>query len=805
MIYREELLSRIKDYLTRLAVSIKMSNAIDDYHINYVCESLFIELLNVIFDTDCFFNLNSDVENYPGVDLADDDLSIAVQVTSSNSGQKINHTLEEFFNKNLDQRWTRLIILIVTDEGQRGGVWKKNKKLIEERGFDFVLKRDVWTLENFAAEIKDLVFKDQVKIRKILKEQVGGVECALMHLSRPLDFEPELLRSVDRERKSEKYIPEIYREDSYTKDNVRFFCDFTRYKGVIDDQLSRLYLSHLINWGKMMEIEALGNVAEGPFASVEEFADAIRPLTPFDIGSIADYSASKIGNYRCFLDQRNKIGYAVNGLLSIYKEMKKAIKCSVSKVMLLHGEAGIGKTNFVCDFIANTIVPQKIPAFFLRAQDLFGLERGLCSVIVNNSNLLKSLFVDDPNVLHNLSCYLESIDKNLIIVIDGVNELRNPKESVAVIRAFVNEIEKMNRIKLFFTCRTQFKEDFLNDFIFEFGEITSVLELKSQYGYKDTSLFDGYAKFYDVECVVSDYILSKLEERPLLLRIFCEAYQGGYKKGEFITNLSKVVIFRRYKEKKLEVAGFTHLEKIEAERVLFSIVDEMIDSDQFGVVEGSSLESGLLPALDKMSQEEIFIRYDNDLDCIGGAYSFTYDEFRDYLISLRVLNKLNRGDWDYFDALKKSKNFPMHAVSIFLFVFCVEKDKGEVKKMLSERGIFESTLIDGLLQLDERFLKRSFSNDLYSFLKVNNSCFFFEKLFDYIFRCPQCGIGQIFIEIKRNSEINDLDFYSCLKDSFLTFIKKVGLYRDLEYDGVALDNYLFGPVQRELLEMVGFK
>lgn len=80
---------------------------------NVVAETTLAGLLNLVYGWH-LVNANAISQNYPGVDLIDQERSIAVQVTSSRTTKKVRHTLEEVAK--LDTTFSRLILLIITNQ-----------------------------------------------------------------------------------------------------------------------------------------------------------------------------------------------------------------------------------------------------------------------------------------------------------------------------------------------------------------------------------------------------------------------------------------------------------------------------------------------------------------------------------------------------------------------------------------------------------------------------------------------------------------------------------------------------------------
>ena len=80
---------------------------------NVVAETTLAGLLNKVYGWG-LVNANAVSQNFPGIDLIDQERNIAVQVTSTRTLEKVRHTLTEVAK--LGKTFDRLIILIITNQ-----------------------------------------------------------------------------------------------------------------------------------------------------------------------------------------------------------------------------------------------------------------------------------------------------------------------------------------------------------------------------------------------------------------------------------------------------------------------------------------------------------------------------------------------------------------------------------------------------------------------------------------------------------------------------------------------------------------
>jgi hypothetical protein len=108
--------NEIKRLLTWVVVCIKTDNYQGLSDVNVYTESFSAGILNHIWDCD-LKNLNTYKDrNYPGIDLGDGNAEIAVQVTSTDTREKVTHTITNFESNPDNACYKKLYIVIYKDE-----------------------------------------------------------------------------------------------------------------------------------------------------------------------------------------------------------------------------------------------------------------------------------------------------------------------------------------------------------------------------------------------------------------------------------------------------------------------------------------------------------------------------------------------------------------------------------------------------------------------------------------------------------------------------------------------------------------
>ena len=132
-------LSKIVVNLNSLAFFINKSNVLGLTDGNKLSENFFRDLLNDTFGYN-LKNLNNDNPNCAGVDLGDEKEKICIQVTSDNSSEKIQESINKTENDGRHNNYDRIVIMIIGYNTTR---------------FKFNFKKDIWDLSDIARKIQD--------------------------------------------------------------------------------------------------------------------------------------------------------------------------------------------------------------------------------------------------------------------------------------------------------------------------------------------------------------------------------------------------------------------------------------------------------------------------------------------------------------------------------------------------------------------------------------------------------------------------------------------------------------------------
>lgn len=152
----------VKKRLLEIAEAIKMNNKNNLTDINVICEEIFGQILNKLYDVN-LVSLSTEVSgNFIAVDLVDYGKRIAYQVTSQNVRSKIDKTIEKFNNSGLYKDIDELNFLILSSEDHK---YNSKETLYLKNGTPFSYTKNIMNFNKLIDEIKK---KNEIKNRFIV-------------------------------------------------------------------------------------------------------------------------------------------------------------------------------------------------------------------------------------------------------------------------------------------------------------------------------------------------------------------------------------------------------------------------------------------------------------------------------------------------------------------------------------------------------------------------------------------------------------------------------------------------------------
>ena len=116
--HRKEKIEKIAELFARFRTEVESLNSLNLYDINVHAENVIIPILNLVYGVN-LVNINNKVRNSAAIDLVDTENRIAVQVTSTATGDKVKHTINEFVKGKRCEDYDRLLIYIITEKQKK--------------------------------------------------------------------------------------------------------------------------------------------------------------------------------------------------------------------------------------------------------------------------------------------------------------------------------------------------------------------------------------------------------------------------------------------------------------------------------------------------------------------------------------------------------------------------------------------------------------------------------------------------------------------------------------------------------------
>lgn len=478
-----------------------------------------------------------------------------------------------------------------------------------------------------------------------------------------------------KEKKSRKYIPDVFTAIDSIKDAARYFshpCHFAtkpveEFRAIDTSFLNRLHAMLRISPfslklpngfkapSRLGQVYARCSKLRAHFENLskdllddyyKENWDNLRRRLPADTQYIFDDAKYVVRNPGCCVRR------AIEKLVADLSLMK-------ARVFLLTSRAGQGKTNFVCDFAENFLLLHRIPCLLLTGRELRavptdGLVAHLAQIICGDDAAISLI-----DALAAVGSVCDEANAPFVVIFDGINEHPDIGHFADALEKVIERLLSFSFVKVIVTCRSEyFSERFSNlrtatfsDSIHEVQEIQR--EMPELHRHR---MRMAYFRFFRLQpSYMSSTVCQTLERDPLLLRFFCEAY-GDPDVRDPVTlpampDVYREAVFRKYLAKKLNEVASRHSPGPGAgvpvtrpyKDVLRAIIGFMVGRSQFVDIPLSAVDTSLQDALAELIAEDVFVRRDlvagrSVLDADAEVINFTFDEFRDYLLADHLLN-----------------------------------------------------------------------------------------------------------------------------------------------------------------------
>jgi hypothetical protein len=562
-------------------------------------------------------------------------------------------------------------------------------------------------------------------------------------------MDPHLNRQITKEKNSKRYIPDVFVEVSYIKDQARFFSHPVLFYGKVLDAVNRLSFSILnrrlvqlshepiyLGWPETFEpAKTLEGVSEQSFLLQDVLRDAQSKISEF---ATLDPSRSiaAIPDEKQYIYRKNWL-HLSGPASALKRQMDECIgdlKTVQSQVLFLIARAGQGKTNFVCDFAENVLRKRALPCLFFTGRELGRVELDEIEEYIVGSVFGERYNRSVDEMLKKLEKVCLADQVPLTFIIDGINEHRDIGKFSYWLERFVERILEYPFVRLILACRSEyFEERFANFREASFADRICFVEDVERYmsSMHRDHLIEAYFRFFGLRC---PYLSVRAEEilknDMLLLRVFCEAY-GDHLSEEAIhlpqiLHIYRDEVFKLYLDKKLEGASQYSDNSprlpvgvgVRYKRLLSRIIHLMIERNQFSNLPVVDLGEEHYLALSELLGEDIIVRKDladgtSVLDEKSEVINFTFDEFRDFLLANHLVVTTFEDDPKKFeeivDRIITAESPVAEGVSKFLFFASKRPECGQVRSAIASSSWYKGLFLDCIFEVKEDLIAQ---NDL---------------------------------------------------------------------------------------------
>lgn len=452
--------------------------------------------------------------------------------------------------------------------------------------------------------------------------------------------------AISKNRDSAKYIPDIFIEESYYKENLRYFS------------LPLLFINKIIDELNTIDFKNVNIILQKEKIQKIQFSNYPRNVTADTFDNVVSHLKRELK--RCIsvleqIDDKRRGGdsieerytqgfYLNNSLKWDLEELLNQLEFLSYRILLLTRNAGQGKTNFVCDFTENFLVRRRIPAVYFNASDFCEAPFAVIKRFLTGNGAY-----DEKYVISLLTKVWEKTKVPFVIVIDGLNENTSLPNFGNYIKQSIEEWLTLPFVKVVMTTRNELLEERFGILTQKnIGETFFRMDMsgrrEERFGQR---IFNGYLKYFDVEIVWESLLESTYEilsNDTLLLRFFCEVNHG--KKQVYMYDVYKYALFSQYYENKKKEMKYKSVPGGESlfEQLVNNICKYMIDNRVFNLIPREVLSISENQLLDILLEADVIFKEEQIvkkgfINEYTEVLSFTFDEFRDFCITKYLLQK----------------------------------------------------------------------------------------------------------------------------------------------------------------------
>ncbi len=308
---RQDYQKSIINSLTWLSTQVTVNNKLNLTDVNVHSENFYRDLLNLAFSYN-LVNINIVDPNAAAIDLGDEENSFAIQVTSTSTLAKTRHTVSQFIEKQLHEKYSRLLILNITAKTVH------NAPTVGDKTYSLNTKDDIWDIGDLAVMFNDLELSKLKEISNFLNQQLymkpaEGLPRNVETILRLI----ELISDEDHPDAGEGFLEEPFPEEKINKR----FADHSVF-------LKNEFLTLYQDYGAVLDsVEQESDIGQVKIRRVAQHLRVYSDKVLTECDGDPQKALSKIIEY--FIGLLHKNGFEADTGAAQFYIVKHLIKCNV--------------------------------------------------------------------------------------------------------------------------------------------------------------------------------------------------------------------------------------------------------------------------------------------------------------------------------------------------------------------------------------------------------------------------------------------------------------------------------------------
>jgi len=522
---------------------------------------------------------------------------------------------------------------------------------------------------------------------------------------------------VEENKKSRKYIPNIFVEEKSYKEQLRYFSD------------PYLFVKKAIHDFKRIDFSAINRYLiaiarpEMNFSGLpDEFSpDELETVTIMILHSLS-YAIDML---KMSSERGEKIDVSIeryfndksvfnNSLRHYLENLRMLVEFAGLRYLLLTKRAGQGKTNLLCDFTENFLLKKGYCVWYFNAYEL---REDPLNVLWRRLSIHGEY---DPTYAGQvLEHAWKRTGRPVVVVIDGLNENTAIPDFGDCIYDFLEKCGALPYLKVIMTTRKELLEERFDRLLRESEKTTfRHIDMESSDDEFKERIFGGYLHFFDVEIrwqTLMRRTFSILTNDVLLLRFFCEVNE--HKRQLYMYDVYKYAVFEQYLVKKAQEYQRQFKDVVDSKELFYSLLDHicehMINNKEYFNVPLSAFDLNQQKLLKQMLENDVIFKGEEliengILERNSVVISFTFDEFRDFCLTNYLLSHYFRCEdfLNFWKPMQEENQTIREGVQKYIFYLSKTKYRNKLQWLVKRLPEYKSLYWEFIWDVEDQYITK---------------------------------------------------------------------------------------------------